>query len=121
MPDSEPSIRQIEAFRALMQTRTATRAAAALGVSQPAVSRLLADFEAGVGFALFERRNGRLWPTAHAHALHEEVERAFTGFERVIQAAARWRRRVRCGSNRSASGRCAASCRAVIGLRASER
>ncbi|WP_321787363.1 LysR substrate-binding domain-containing protein [Paraburkholderia sp. J94] len=91
MPDSEPSIRQIEAFRALMQARTVTRAAAALGVSQPAVSRLLADFEAGVGFALFERRNGRLWPTAHAHALHEEVERAFTGFERVIQAAAQIR------------------------------
>jgi DNA-binding transcriptional LysR family regulator len=87
MPVSELSIRQVEAFRALMQWRTVTRAAHALGVSQPAVSRLLADFEASVGFALFERAQGRLLPTGEAHALHTEVERAFSGFARVVQAA----------------------------------
>lgn len=81
------SLRQVEAFRALMQWRTVTRAAASLGVSQPAVSRLLADFEANLGLALFERRNGRLVPTVEAHALHDEVERAFVGFERVALAA----------------------------------
>ncbi|POR52316.1 LysR family transcriptional regulator [Paraburkholderia eburnea] len=91
MADSELSIRQVEAFRALMQVRTVTRAAHTLGVSQPAVSRLLADFESSVGFALFERRQGRLWPTAQAHALLAEVERAFSGFDRVVQAAAQIR------------------------------
>ncbi|WP_028220391.1 LysR substrate-binding domain-containing protein [Paraburkholderia oxyphila] len=91
MPVSELSIRQVEAFRALMQWRTVTRAARALGVSQPAVSRLLADFEASVGFALFERARGRLLPTGEAHALHAEVERAFSGLERVVQAAAQIR------------------------------
>nr|WP_158953458.1 LysR substrate-binding domain-containing protein [Paraburkholderia acidisoli] len=80
-------MRQIEAFRALMQWRTVTRAASSLGVSQPAVSRLLADFEQNLGLALFERRSGRLVPTAQAHALHGEVERAFVGFERVALAA----------------------------------
>jgi len=80
-------IRQVEAFRAVMQQRSVTRAAESLGVSQPAVSRLLADFEASVGFLLFERRSGRLLPTAQAHALNEEVERAFVGLERVAQAA----------------------------------
>ncbi|MBN3856630.1 LysR family transcriptional regulator [Paraburkholderia sp. Ac-20340] len=91
MAGSELSIRQVEAFRALMASRTVTRAAHALGVSQPAVSRLLADFEASVGFALFERKHGRLWPTGQAHALHAEVERAFSGFDRVVQAAAQIR------------------------------
>lgn len=70
-----------------MQQRSVTRAAESLGVSQPAVSRLLADFEANVGFALFARRQGRLVPTAEAHVLNEEVERAFTGLERVAHAA----------------------------------
>ncbi len=74
-----------------MQWRTVTRAAHALGVSQPAVSRLVADFEASVGFALFERARGRLLPTGEAHALHAEVERAFSGLERVVQAAAQIR------------------------------
>lgn len=78
-----------------MQRRSVTRAAESLGISQPAVSRLLADFEAGVGFALFERRQGRLVPTAEAHALNEEVERAFVGLERVAQAAAQIRERRR--------------------------
>jgi DNA-binding transcriptional LysR family regulator len=91
MADSDFSVRQVEAFRALMHARTVTRAANSLGVSQPAVSRLLADFESSVGFALFERRQGRLWPTAQAHALHAEVERAFSGFDRVVQAAAQIR------------------------------
>lgn len=87
MPATDLSLRQIEAFRALMQWRTVTRAASSLGVSQPAVSRLLADFEAKVGLALFERRSGRLLPTVEAHELHDEVERAFVGFERVALAA----------------------------------
>ncbi len=87
MPSTDLSLRQIEAFRALMQWRTVTRAASSLGVSQPAVSRLLADFETNVGLALFERRGGRLLPTVEAHALHDEVERAFVGFERVARAA----------------------------------
>ncbi len=91
MVDNELSVRQIEAFRALMHARTVTRAAHMLGVSQPAASRLLADFESSVGFVLFERRQGRLWPTAQAHALHAEVERAFSGFDRVVQAAAQIR------------------------------
>lgn len=91
MTASEFSIRQVEAFRALMQARTVTLAAHTLGVSQPAVSRLLADFESSAGFALFERRQGRLWPTAQAHALYAEVERAFSGFDRIVQAAAQIR------------------------------
>jgi len=78
-----------------MQRRSVTRAAESLGVSQPAVSRLLADFEASVGFALFARRQGRLVPTAEAYVLNEEVERAFVGLERVALAAGQIRERRR--------------------------
>ena len=91
MSAADLSLRQVEAFRALMQWRTVTRAAQSLGISQPAVSRLLADFEAKMELALFERRQGRLLPTVEAHALHDEVERAFFGFARVAQAAAQIR------------------------------
>jgi DNA-binding transcriptional LysR family regulator len=87
MPSSDLKIRQVEAFRALMQRQTVTRAAQALHVSQPAVSRLLADFEAGVGFMLFERQQGRLVPTAEARVLYDEVERAFVGLDRIALAA----------------------------------
>lgn len=87
MASSDLKIRQVEAFRALMQRHTVTRAAQTLHVSQPAVSRLLADFEAGVGFALFERQQGRLVPTAEARVLYDEVERAFVGMDRITQAA----------------------------------
>ena len=42
------SFRQVEAFRAVMIAGTTTGAADILCVSQPAVSRLLSDFEASV-------------------------------------------------------------------------
>ncbi|MFW8217649.1 LysR family transcriptional regulator, partial [Klebsiella pneumoniae] len=37
--------RHVDAFRALMLTRTTTKAAQVLGTSQSAVSRLVADLE----------------------------------------------------------------------------
>jgi DNA-binding transcriptional LysR family regulator len=87
MDTSELKIRQIEAFRAVMLRITVTRAAESLHISQPAVSRLIADLESRVGFALFERQQGRLVPTAEARVLFEEVERAFVGLDRITQAA----------------------------------
>jgi DNA-binding transcriptional LysR family regulator len=87
METNEIKIRQIEAFRAVMLCNTVTRAAHSLHISQPAVSRLIADLESRVGFVLFERQQGRLSPTSEAHVLFEEVERAFVGLDRISQAA----------------------------------
>ncbi|WP_175943680.1 LysR substrate-binding domain-containing protein [Caballeronia sp. BCC1704] len=87
MTASDLRLRQIEAFRAVMLRHTVTRAAASLHISQPAVSRLIADLESRVGFVLFERQQGRLVPTAEARVLFEEVERAFVGLDRITQAA----------------------------------
>jgi DNA-binding transcriptional LysR family regulator len=79
--------RQVEAFRAMMMTGSVTDAARLMAVTQPAVSRLLRDFQALLKMELFERRGSGLVPTASATALYMEVERSFVGLERIAAAA----------------------------------
>lgn len=79
--------RQIEAFRALMLTSSTVRAAEQLHITQPAVSRLVKEFQQALGLVLFERRGARLMPTSEAVALYGEVERSFVGLERIAEAA----------------------------------
>lgn len=79
--------RQINAFRHVMRLGSVTGAARALSVSQPAVSRLIADLEYDLGFALFERRGGKVIPTPEARGLADEVERMFYGMARLEQFA----------------------------------
>ncbi|MDR3669829.1 MAG: LysR substrate-binding domain-containing protein [Holophaga sp.] len=86
MTPSKLTIRQVEAFRAFMQRRSIKGAAEMLFISQPAVSRLIADCEESLGFTLFDRNQGRLVPTAEAKVLYDEVERAFLGLDRIVLA-----------------------------------
>lgn len=79
----EVSTRQIEVFRMVMRLGSANRAAAALHVSQPAVTQLLQQLETRAHLTLFDRPKGRLVPTPEAHALMEEIERVFEGLEAV--------------------------------------
>src|SRR5436309_14064234 len=79
--------RQVEAFRAMMLTGSVTEAAKLMAVTQPAVSRLLRDFQALLKTELFERRGSRLVPTAGATALYMQVERRFVRRERLTAAA----------------------------------
>src|SRR5271168_1836874 len=79
--------RQVEAFRAMMVTSSVTEAAKLMAVTQPAVSRLLRDFQALLKMELFERRGTGLVPTAAATALYTEVERSFVGLDRITAAA----------------------------------
>ena len=81
------NLRQIEAFKAVIEAGTVTQAAIRLGISQPAVSKLLQLFERGAGILLFVRDRGRLSPTPEARILYEEVERIFQAAGRVRQAA----------------------------------
>ncbi len=67
--------KQVEAFRAVMLSGTVTAAGELLHLSQPSVSRLIADFELDSGLILFERRGRQLVPTETAHLLMREVER----------------------------------------------
>ena len=80
-------IKTLEAFREIIQLGSVTAAARSLGLSQPAVSRLLAQFEAELGFKLFHRSKGRLLPTSQALLLYEEVDLALQGIERISALA----------------------------------
>ncbi|MFV3128596.1 LysR substrate-binding domain-containing protein [Niveispirillum sp. KHB5.9] len=84
-------MRQVEAFRAVMMSGGVTAASSMLNISQPSVSRLIADLEYAVGFTLFERRGGRVHPTPQAETLFEAVQRSFTGLDLLSQAARRIR------------------------------
>ncbi|WP_076864488.1 LysR substrate-binding domain-containing protein [Bradyrhizobium mercantei] len=94
--------RQVEAFRAMMLTGSVTEAAKLMAVTQPAVSRLLRDFQALLKMELFERRGSGLVPSAAATALYMEVERSFVGLERITAAAEEIRSR-RTGTLRIAA------------------
>jgi DNA-binding transcriptional LysR family regulator len=85
------NFRQIEAFRSVIVSGTVSRAAELMGVTQPAVSRSIAELEARVGFALFERVKGRLIPTPEAQAFFRDVDASFIGLDRLRASAARIR------------------------------
>ena len=81
--------RTMAAFRLTVETRSATRAAEELGISQPAVSQLLAALERAVGFPLFDRGAGRrMDPTPGALQLLSEVRE-------ILDAMAELEQRVR--------------------------
>ncbi|WP_226439349.1 LysR substrate-binding domain-containing protein [Pseudomonas sp. MWU16-30316] len=80
--------RQVEAFHAVMRTGSMTGAANLMSITQPAVTRLIRDFEDAIGLPLFERRGNQLIPTPQAAALIPEVERSFIGLERIGRLAA---------------------------------
>src|SRR3546814_18341 len=74
------NLRQLEAFRAVMVTRSITQAAQSMHLSQPAVSKLIADLEYAIGFKLFVRTKGSaLTVTPEAEYFYHEVERSFIG------------------------------------------
>lgn len=81
------NIRQVEAFRAVITLGSMTKAAELLGISQPAVSRLMLDFQNAVGFRLFNRQRGGAEPTDDARRLFEQVEKLFVGLEELNHQA----------------------------------
>jgi DNA-binding transcriptional LysR family regulator len=81
-------IRQIEAFRATMLAGTVSGAAVLLGVSQPAVSRLIGRMEKELKLTLFDRSKGRLAPTVEAQILYDAIERTFVSVDKIREVAA---------------------------------
>lgn len=81
------NIRQLEVFRAVMRDGTITAAANSLGISQPAVSKLLAYLEDQLGYPLFDRIGGRLVPTTDAHILYGDAHRVFRQLEALSSLA----------------------------------
>jgi DNA-binding transcriptional LysR family regulator len=83
--------RQIEIFAAVMKAGTVSRAAEALGVTQPGVSRMIAELERSLGFALFDRIRNRIVPTPEGRLFFEEVQASFRGMDTLRASAARIR------------------------------
>ena len=81
------TFRQLDVFKTVVATGTVTETAVILGISQPAVSRLLADLQQEIGFKLFIRSGRNLKPTPEARLLVEEVRLALTGLEQIKDAA----------------------------------
>ena len=79
--------RQIQAFYAIMTCGTVTQAAKQLGISQPGVSNLIANFEHYIGFKLFIRIAGRLHPTSEAQRLFNASEGVIEGFDQISRRA----------------------------------
>jgi len=80
-------LRQLEAFRAVARFGSVTRAAEALEISQPAVSRLISSFSDSVGFSLYDRRDGQLVPTQEARYLLSEVDRVLDSIGHLEELA----------------------------------
>ena len=81
------TFRQIDAFQTLIVSGTVTKTASLLGISQPAVSRLISDLEKTVGFKLFNRSGRKLEATLEARLFAEEVTQSMSGLKRIEQAA----------------------------------
>ena len=81
------NLRQLEAFRATVRCGSITAAARMMNVSQPSVSRLVADLERSVGFALFARVGRGLTPTVEGQSFYQSVEGMFSGIGQLQEIA----------------------------------
>lgn len=77
------NIRQVEVFKAIMDTGSVTEAAGRLHVTQPSVSKHLKLLEHDLGLALFVRTGNKLVPTPEARALHDQVDRLYRGLDQL--------------------------------------
>ncbi|RUM99416.1 LysR family transcriptional regulator [Pseudaminobacter arsenicus] len=80
-------VKLLETFRAVIETQSMTGAARLLEVTQPAISSQIARLESQVGFALFERVNGRLKASHQGRLFYAEVRNALGMIEQLAQEA----------------------------------
>jgi DNA-binding transcriptional LysR family regulator len=75
-------LRQLEILLAVAETGSMARAATRLAVSQPAISRAIADVEHMLGVALFDRSTQGVEPTQYGRAL---LKRGMAAFDEIDQ------------------------------------
>ena len=80
-------LRQLEALMAVTSHGSMTGAATELGVSQPAVSRLLSDLTKELGFSIFDRRDGQLVPTQEARFLLPSVRQVIELMQQISEVS----------------------------------
>jgi DNA-binding transcriptional LysR family regulator len=81
------NLRQLEAFRATIRAGSVTEAANMMHISQPSVSRLIAELERATGFAPFARVGRGLTPTVEGQQFYKGVEGMFVGVARLEDLA----------------------------------
>jgi LysR family hydrogen peroxide-inducible transcriptional activator len=95
------TIRQMEYFEALAETRHFGRAAALAGITQPALSAQIAEMEDRLGRRLFERSRTGVWLTEDGHAVAPVIARVLKDMRELEGMARRGRRpmegRIRLG------------------------
>ncbi|MFE8101234.1 LysR substrate-binding domain-containing protein [Brenneria goodwinii] len=79
--------RQVEAFHKVILTGGITSAANMMHITQPAVSRLIRDFEDALNLKLFDRDGRGLIPRAEAMKLYREVDRLYLGLDHIALIA----------------------------------
>lgn len=77
----------LDLFRAVVRHGGITKAATALGLGQPHVSRAIARLEADLGFTLFVRGRGSAFLTREGEAFAREVQRTYAGLDHLHQTA----------------------------------
>jgi LysR family transcriptional regulator, nod-box dependent transcriptional activator len=78
----------LAAFHALMETRSVSRSAEQLNLSQPAMSAALSRLREFFGDPILIAKNKRMYPTAYAEALLPRVQEALQSVEGIIATSA---------------------------------
>ncbi|MFD5424268.1 LysR family transcriptional regulator [Streptomyces sp. NPDC127084] len=97
-------LRHLRCFLAIAEERNLTRAAAALHLTQPAVSRTLAALERHLGVRLVDRSTHHLDLTPEGRSFRDKAAAAVTAFEDAIDSSLLRRRPLRLGHPWAALG-----------------
>ena len=86
-PQRRLTLAQLDALRTVIATNGVGEAARELGISQPAVSKLLRQAERGLGLSLMVRDGNRVVPTLEAGAIRDGVDALFGAYEALQRLA----------------------------------
>ncbi|WP_018528089.1 MULTISPECIES: LysR family transcriptional regulator [unclassified Streptomyces] len=103
-PSHSLELRHLRCFLAVADESNVTRAAARLGITQPAVSRTLAALEAALDVRLVDRSTHHLELTPEGRAFREKAAVAVAAFEDAVATTRTPRRPLRLGHAWSAAG-----------------
>jgi LysR family transcriptional regulator of gallate degradation len=79
-----PSLRQLRAFEAVARSKSIGAAAKELGLSQPAVTQMVAQIETALAASLLERRRTGTYLTALGSVLLPRVQRLFAHIQSAL-------------------------------------
>ncbi|MBJ6630475.1 LysR family transcriptional regulator [Streptomyces sp. I5] len=85
----EVEIRHLRAFTAVARCGSFSRAAEELSITQPALSRTVAQLEAALGVRLLERTSRRVEPTDVGEEFRHQAEGALASFDHLLATTRR--------------------------------